>query len=82
MGEHYCDIVPDASGWVVLTDGTQSPAYPSYGLAVEAARRQSDRLADARKSFVLRHQDLKGHMREISEKPVPPSGTSGNVTPQ
>ena len=68
MGEHYCDIVPDPSGWVVLTDGTQSPAYPSYGLAVEAARRQSERLANARKSFVLRHQDLKGRMQKIGDE--------------
>lgn len=65
MDENYCDIVPDPAGWVVLSGGEQSAAYPSYGLAVEAARRQSERMKNARKAFVLRHQDLKGRMREI-----------------
>lgn len=65
MTQVYCDIIPQASGWCFLCEEGQSPVYPSYRLAVEAARGYSDSQAAKRKTTVLRQQDLKGRMLEI-----------------
>ena len=65
MTQVYCDIIPQASGWCFLSEEGQSPVYPSYRLAVEAARGYSESQTAKRKTTVLRQQDLKGRMLEI-----------------
>ncbi|WP_454288218.1 hypothetical protein [Rhizobium arsenicireducens] len=65
MAEVYCDIVPHAYGWVFLSEGVQSPTYPSYRMAVEAAQRHMQTVAK-RRSFVLRRQNLDGQMLAIA----------------
>jgi hypothetical protein len=66
MTRVYCDIIPQANGWCFLSEEGQSAVYPSYRLAVEAARSYSERAVTERKVTVLRQQDLKGRMREIA----------------
>ncbi|WP_205908137.1 hypothetical protein [Rhizobium wuzhouense] len=65
MSETYCDIIPQAAGWAFVFEGRQSAVYPSYRLAVEAARLCSEKLAGTRSKFVLRQQDLRGRMHEV-----------------
>ena len=65
MAQEFCDIVPQANGWVFVSDGVQSAAYPSYRLAVEAAKNHTDRQTGKRRTFIFRQQDLKGGMLEI-----------------
>lgn len=69
MAEVYCDVVPHANGWVFLSDGGQSPAYPSYQLAVEAAHRHV-KTAGKRRGMILREQGLNGRMQRIGEAAV------------
>lgn len=39
--QNYCDIVPDATGWVYVIDGAHSTSYfHTVELAVEAAKVQ------------------------------------------
>lgn len=66
MTQVYCDIIPQANGWCFLSEEGQSPVYPSYRLAVEAARTYSDRQSTKHKVTVLRQQDLRGRMLEIA----------------
>lgn len=66
MAQVYCDVVPHANGWVFLSDGGQSPTYPSYRLAVEAAHRHMQ-AAGKRRAMILREQGLNGRMQQISE---------------
>lgn len=65
MTEVFCDIVPHARGWVFLSEGVQSPSYPTYRMAVEAAQRHMQTVAK-RRSFVLRQQNLDGQMLAIA----------------
>ncbi|MBA3042757.1 MAG: hypothetical protein KJ670_21225 [Alphaproteobacteria bacterium] len=66
MAEIYCDVVPHANGWVFLSDGGQSPAYPSYRLAVEAAHRHMQSVG-RRRAMILREQGLNGRMQRIGD---------------
>lgn len=66
MTEIFCDIVPQPSGWVFKIEGADSPEFPSYRLAYEAAQRYREEATDDRHSVVVRHQDLKGQMRRVS----------------
>lgn len=66
MTEVFCDILPHARGWVFISGGVRSPSYPSYHLAVEAARRHLDDVGGGNASTVLRQQDLKGRMLKIT----------------
>jgi hypothetical protein len=65
MAQVYCDIIPQSNGWVFVSDGVQSAAYPSYRLAVEAAKFHIEHQTGTRRTFVFRQQDLKGGMLEI-----------------
>lgn len=64
--QNYCDIVPDATGWLYVIDGIRSPSYyHSYDLALNAA---CANLAK-RNSFrppILRRQGLNGAMHTIA----------------
>lgn len=65
MTRVYCDIIPLSNGWCFLSEDGQSAAYPSYRLAVEAARRYSESRSAPRKMTVIRQQDLRGEMLEL-----------------
>ncbi|MBC2771709.1 hypothetical protein H6M51_02480 [Rhizobium sp. AQ_MP] len=79
MTQVYCDIIPQSNGWCFLSEQGQSAVYPSYRLAVEAARRHSDEQIANRKITVLRQQDLRGRMLEIGgmAQAWGPEGTAG-----
>ncbi|MFN3501897.1 hypothetical protein ACQKP1_02890 [Allorhizobium sp. NPDC080224] len=79
MTEVYCDIIPQANGWCFLSEEGQSAVYPSYRLAVEAAREYSASKVSIRKVTVLRQQDLRGRMQEIAgiAQAWGPDGTTG-----
>lgn len=66
MSEIFCDIVPQSEGWVFVSEGVQSPIFPCYQMAVEAAYRHANAEAHARRFLVLRQQDLKGRMRSLA----------------
>jgi hypothetical protein len=66
MTEVYCDIIPQANGWCFLSEEGQSAIYPSYRLAVEAARQYCDQQTTRRSVTVLRQQDLRGRMLTIA----------------
>ncbi|MBU2327044.1 MAG: hypothetical protein KJ755_06750 [Alphaproteobacteria bacterium] len=75
----YCDIVPQANGWCFLSEEGQSAVYPSYRLAVEAARQHLESQRAQRKLTVIRQQDLRGHMLEVAgiAQAWSPEGTAG-----
>ncbi len=77
MTQVYCDIIPQANGWCFLSEEGQSPVYPSYRLAVEAAQTYSDSQSAKHKVTVLRQQDLRGRMLEIAGM-TQPSGPEGS----
>ena len=65
MSATYCDIIPQAGGWTYVFEGRHSAVYPSYRLAVEAARICSEQQSGSRRTFILRQQDLRGRMHEV-----------------
>ncbi len=65
MSETYCDIIPQAGGWAYIFEGRHSAVYPTYRLAVEAARHCSEQVVGNPRKFVLRQQDLRGRMHEV-----------------
>lgn len=69
MTEVYCDVVPHPNGWVFVSDGGQSAAYPSHRLALEAAQRHLLTVG-RRRVMVLREQGLNGRMKTIGVAPV------------
>lgn len=66
MSEIFCDIVPHPEGWMFVSEGVQSPIFPCYQMAVEAAYRHANEKAHARRFLVLRQQDLKGRMCSLA----------------
>lgn len=82
MNESICDIVPHSAGWIYILDGVQSPAYPSYALAVNAARNAAtarQRRASQRNKIVMRLQTLRGDMRTVNVIDMPPAGRAGSA---
>ncbi len=65
MSETYCDIIPQAGGWAYVFEGRESALYPSYRLALEAARMCSEQQPGNRRKFVFRQQDLSGRMQVV-----------------
>ncbi len=63
MTDTYCEIIPHAGGWVFAYNGVQSPVYPSYRLAVMAARTTLAKKLGPRKDRVdLRYQASSGKL--------------------
>jgi hypothetical protein len=63
--QNYCDIMPQATGWVYVIDGVQSASsYHTYDLAVEAARRQITK-GGGYETKIFRRQALDGNMKPI-----------------
>lgn len=66
MSEIFCDIVPHSEGWMFVSDGVQSPIFPCYQMAVEAAYRHANTEARAHRFLVLREQGLNGRMHALT----------------
>ena len=63
--EHYCDIIPHATGWVFVVDGVQSASYyHTYDLAMDAAKAHIARTAGT-KDKIFRRQALNGEMLPV-----------------
>jgi hypothetical protein len=68
--QKYCDIIPDATGWVYVIDGIQSASfYHTDELAMEAARVQLGRYGKD-SSGMFRRLAVNGEMQ-----PIVPPGT-------
>ncbi|MGV8937290.1 MAG: hypothetical protein ACOH2J_09220 [Allorhizobium sp.] len=65
MKLRYCDIMPNSDGWIFVIDGELSPVYPSYVMAVSAARQYARDNRGAGTPVLVRSQDLQGIMQEI-----------------
>ena len=65
--EKCFDIIPHSSGWIYVLDGKASASYPSYSLALKAARLHALRETDTLRRIVFRRQELNGQM--IAVKP-------------
>jgi hypothetical protein len=73
--QKYCDIMPDATGWVYVIDGVQSASYHhTFELAVEAAKSNFQHVG-RKEERVFRLQDCSGRLRPISD---PASQRSGD----
>ncbi len=65
--QKYCDIMPDATGWVYVIDGVQSASYHhTYELALEAARTQFRRTGTLEPGM-FRLQGVNGEMHPIED---------------
>jgi len=65
MKLRYCDIMPSSDGWIFVIDGEPSAVYPSYVMAVTAARRCARETQSEGMPVLVRSQDLQGLMEEI-----------------
>lgn len=76
MEREFLDIVPHSNGWCFVGRGLRSPAYPSYHLALAAAKKlRTERKSDT--PPVLRHLDLKGRLLPIDDRLVFPEPRFG-----
>lgn len=64
--EKCFDIIPHSTGWVYVLDGRVSASYPSYALALKAARHHASRETDTLKRIVFRRQELNGEMTRVA----------------
>ncbi len=63
--QNYCDIMPQATGWVYAVDGVQSAScYHTYELALDAARKHLAR-EGGHHTRIFRRQELNGSMMPI-----------------
>lgn len=63
--QKYCDIVPDATGWIYVIDGLRSPSfYHTYDLALQAARTELARRGRPVHD-VFRRQAMDGEMHPV-----------------
>ncbi len=71
MEREFLDIVPHSNGWCFVGRGLRSPTYPSYHMALAAAKMlRSERRTNS--APVLRHLDLKGRLLPIDDRSVFP----------
>lgn len=72
--QKYCDIMPDATGWVYVIDGVQSASYHhTFELAVEAAKSNIHHVGRS-ENRIFRLQDCSGRLR-----PIPDTAGQGAV---
>lgn len=69
--EKCFDIIPHSTGWIYVLDGQASASYPSYSLALKAARAHAARETDTLRRIVFRRLELNGQL--IAVKPGPHS---------
>jgi hypothetical protein len=70
----FHDVICDEDGWSHHVDGVKGAVFPSWFLAVHAARRAADR--DLRKGVLasVRCQGADGEMEPVHHKVLPASG--------
>lgn len=70
----FHDIVCDADGWLHVVDGVRSATFPSWVMALNAARKAAER--DVRKGLIasVRYQSVDGTMLPVQQKVVPNAG--------
>jgi len=62
--QKYCDIMPDATGWVYVIDGVRSPSYHyTCELALEAAK--AHLRGSGRQDRLYRMQTCSGEMLPV-----------------
>jgi hypothetical protein len=62
------DIVCEAEGWTYLVDGVRTASYPSWFMALNAARSSAERDALEGMSVTLRYQGSDGKMHPVQTK--------------
>lgn len=65
MSEKIYDIVFESHGWTCRTEGQMVGSWPSWLLALGAARAAAERDRMLGLSPVIRYQDLKGGMHRL-----------------
>ena len=70
----FHDIICDEEGWSHLVDGVRRASFPSWFLALNAARRSADH--DDRDGIAssIRFQAMDGQMLPVQQKAQPASG--------
>ena len=63
------DIVCVADGWAYQLNGVEVAQYPSWELAVNAARRAAEHESLQGHSVALRYRGLDGGMKDIQTRP-------------
>jgi len=63
------DIVCVADGWAYQLNGVEVAQYPSWDLAVNAARKAAERESLQGYSVALRYRGLDGTMKDIQTRP-------------
>lgn len=64
--EKCFDIIPHATGWIYVLDGQPSASYPSYGLALRAAKAHSERELETVRRPIFRRQEVNGEMIKVT----------------
>lgn len=78
------DIKCAAEGWTYLVDGVRVASYPSWFMALNAARMAAERDAQKGIMVALRYQGLDGQMHPVQSKrpgahAAPPAPKQGRV---
>ncbi|MBT9369111.1 hypothetical protein [Rhizobium sp. CSW-27] len=63
--EKYFDIVPHSTGWIYVLDGQPSASFPSYELALQAARAHAARDIQTLRRTVFRRQEVSGEWSRV-----------------
>jgi hypothetical protein len=67
--EKCIDIIPHSTGWIYVLDGQPSASYPSYDLALKAARADVARQVETLRRPVFRRQEVSGEMTKVAPPP-------------
>jgi hypothetical protein len=67
--EKCFDIIPHATGWIYVLDGKRSASYPSYGLALKAAKSHAERELETLRRPIFRRQEVSGEMIKVMPQP-------------
>lgn len=70
----FHDIICDEAGWSHLVDGVRRAGFPSWFLALNAARRSAEQDDRDGIACLIRFQSMDGKMLPVQQKPVPASG--------
>jgi hypothetical protein len=62
------DIVCITDGWSYRLDGVEKEQFPTWQLALNAARRAAERESLQGKAVALRYQGLDGEMKDVQTK--------------
>ncbi|MBP2549897.1 hypothetical protein J2858_002830 [Neorhizobium galegae] len=63
--EKCVDIIPHATGWIYMLNGKPSASYPSYSLALSAAKRHAQDELETLRRPVFRRQEVNGDMTRV-----------------